>query len=399
MADIRQHLSSALDQLSQSTRAKFGHILSELTHITNHNTNHEEIKIENFIGYSTVPVGLAGPLQIHGLDRDNSTTCAPMATTEAALIASCCRGCKAINQSGGVRFHVFSEGMSRAPVFRFQEPNDAIAFVQGLPELEAAIIQQAESTSRRARLKALTPHIIGSEVHLHFDYTCGDAAGQNMVTIATQRVCEWMMEPSRRVRFKISDVQVEGNMSSDKKPSWGSVRTPRGVQVMAWASISETACEAVFGCTAETLYVSKQRLEAGAIRNGMHGNNVNTANILAAIFIAAGQDAASVAEASWSHTVVEYDRPNRCLKASVYFPSLPVGTVGGGTSYPTQQEALQIMKCTGTGGKHRLAGIVASFALALDLSTAAALGNNTFSQSHQRLARPTQVDVPSTVKL
>ncbi|KAH8429162.1 uncharacterized protein LDX57_006831 [Aspergillus melleus] len=289
--------------------------------------------------------------------------------------------------------------MSRAPVFRFPAPDDAVAFVQRLPELQAALIRQAESTSHRARVKTLTPHIVGADVHLHFDYTCGDAVGQNMVTIATQRACEWLMEPPRRMEYGILDVQVEGNMSSDKKPSWGNVKTPRGVQVMAWTSISESACQAVFGCTPEVLYTSHQRLQAGAIRNGMHGSNVNTANILAAIFIAAGQDAVSIAEACWSHTVLEYDRPNQYLKASVYFPSLPVGVVGGGTSYQTQQEALRIMKCTGSGGKLRLAGIIASFALALDLSTAAALGNNTFSQSHQRLARQTPMSIHAGSKI
>ncbi|GES61216.1 hmg-CoA reductase [Aspergillus terreus] len=399
MADTNPRIQTSTDHLAPATRSKYGHVLEDITHITSHNTNYADVKIENFIGYSTVPMGLAGPLRIHGIDGYNNDTYAPMATTEAALIASCCRGCKAINQSGGVKFHIFDDGMSRAPVFRFPGPDDAIAFVRRLPELQSAIIEQAESTSRRARVKKLTPHVMGSEVHLHFNYACGDAAGQNMVTIATQWVCEWLMEPARRRELRILDYQVEGNMSSDKKPSWGNVTTPRGVRVMAWASISETACQDVFGCPAESLYVAQRRAEAGAIRNGLHGSNVNTANMLAAIFIAAGQDTGSVAEASWSHTVLEYDRPNQCLKASVYFPSLPVGVVGGGTSYPTQQEALRIMKCTESGGKHRLAGIIASFALALDMSTLAAIGSNTFSQGHQLLARRPPVDKYAGVKL
>ncbi|KAL5355053.1 hydroxymethylglutaryl-CoA reductase [Aspergillus floccosus] len=365
--------TSSLDYLAPSTRAKYGHVLEDITHITSHNTNYADVKIENFIGYSAVPIGLAGPLRIHGIDGYNNDTYAPMATTEAALIASCCRGCKAINQSGGVKFHIFDDGMSRAPVFRFAKPDDAIAFVQRLPDLQPAIIEQAESTSRRARVKKLTPYVIGSDVHLHFDYTCGDATGQNMVTIATQ----WLGQKT-----------VLGQCdNSSRRPSNG------------LGDAIRNGLQNVLGLSAESLYIARKGGEAGAIRNGLHGNNMNTANVLAAIFIAAGQDAASVGEASWCHTVLEYDRLNRCLNASVYFPSLPVGVVGGGTSYPTQQEALRIMKCTRTGGKHRLAGVIASFALALELSTSAAIGNNTFSQGHQLLARGPPVDRYAGVKL
>ncbi|KFY47729.1 hypothetical protein V496_10474 [Pseudogymnoascus sp. VKM F-4515 (FW-2607)] len=105
------------------------------------------------------------------------------------------------------------------------------------------------------------------------------------------------------------------------------------------------------------------------------------------MFIACGQDAASVAEASWSQLTAEYDRDTKTLRLTSYFPSLPVGTVGGGTSYPTQKECLEMLTCTGPRAKQRLAGLIASFSLALDISTVAAIANGTFSKSHERLAR------------
>jgi hydroxymethylglutaryl-CoA reductase len=75
---------------------------------------------------------------------------------------------------------------------------------------------------------------------------------------------------------------------------------------------------------------------------------------------------------------------------TLYFPSLPVGTVGGGTGYATQKEALQLIKCAVPSMKGRLAGVIAAFALALDASISAAIANDTFTQSHMRLARGEQ---------
>jgi hydroxymethylglutaryl-CoA reductase len=68
----------------------------------------------------------------------------------------------------------------------------------------------------------------------------------------------------------------------------------------------------------------------------------------------------------------EYDHESRQVKLTLYFPSLPVGTVGGGTAYETQQEAVGILGCSGSGMKPRLAGLIAAFSLTLEISTAAA---------------------------
>lgn len=128
-------------------------------------------------------------------------------------------------------------------------------------------------------------------------------------------------------------------------------------------------------------------LKEGRIRNGQFGSTINTANIVAAMFISCGQDAASVAEGSWSQLTSEYDWDTKVLKMTLYFPSLPVGVVGGGTSYKTQSDALQLLKCKGLNRKRRLAGLIAAFAVALDASTSAAIANNTFTKGHQILAR------------
>lgn len=156
---------------------------------------------------------------------------------------------------------------------------------------------------------------------------------------------------------------------------------------MAWGVLTPESCKEVFGCDTERLYRFLMIGKDGGIRAGHFGCNVNTANILAAMFIATGQDAGSIAEASWSHITMELDKDTGDLTMSIYFPSMTVGTVGGGTGYATQAEALRMLGCDIPGKKYALAGIIASFALALEASTSAAVTNDTFTSSHVRFAR------------
>jgi len=345
----------------------------------------ENIRVENCIGFTQVPLGIAGPLTIHGAHQKGSFL-GPLATTEATLVASCARGCKAFRKNG-VHVTALAEGVSRAPIFYFKTVNDAVAFYHQIPSLEAKFKQDAEKTSRYARLTRLTPHIIGSSVHVKFDYNCGDAAGQNMVTIATQAALTGFLSSPAALKANLIDFHVEGGMSSDKKFSWSSVPTPRGVQVIAWATLDDEACQAVLGLSCARLHRAATNASHSAIRSGMVGNNINTANILAAMFIACGQDAASVLESGWSQLTTEYNEQTRELVLSLFFPSMLVGTVGGGTAYPTQREALELIECAGEGRKWALAETIAAFALALEVSTLSAVANGTFAEAHRKLAR------------
>jgi hydroxymethylglutaryl-CoA reductase len=209
-----------------------------------------------------------------------------------------------------------------------------------------------------------------------------------MVTKATQYACD-MLRESFADQYNILDFFIEGQLASDKKPSWGNVKKARGVETLVWGTISREACQKILGCTTERLYMAQKTLKEGGIRNGQFGSNINTVNIIAAMFIATGQDTASTAEASWSHLTSELDPKTGALCMSLYFPSLPVGTVGGGTGYPMQKEALKMLRCDGDGPdqKERLAGLIAAFSLALDVSTSSAVANDTFTASHMRLAR------------
>ncbi|KAF2803904.1 hydroxymethylglutaryl-CoA reductase [Mytilinidion resinicola] len=345
------------------------------------------IAIENQIGFTKVPLGLAGPLTITGRHQ-RAPVSAPLATLEATLVASCSRGCKALQLCGGVKAAALAEGMSRAPVFFFGTVDDAVAFYERVPELEGQFRETAEKTSRFCKLVKIVPHIIGKAVHVKMIYTTGDACGQNMTTIATHTACKAFLKSEGAKEAKVIGYQLEGHFAPDKKMAWGNVHElGRGVKVMAWATLTNEVCKKVLKCSTAALHRTMDIARDGMIRNGGMGNSINTANVMAAMFIACGQDVASVLEGGFSHLSHEIDPETQDLTVSMYFPCMVVGTMGGGTGYESQKETLEIIGCFGPGKKFALAETVAAFCLALDLSTASAFADDTFSQSHQRLAR------------
>lgn len=355
-----------------------------LHHILSKDINH--VQIENCVGFVKVPVGIAGPLRVNASCGTDGEFYAPLATTEAAVVASCSRGCKALS-CRGVQFEIISEGMARAPVLFFENPEGAINFARHFQSLRNEFARWAASTSRFLQLIDAQPHIIGSKVHLMCRYTCGAAAGQNMVTKASQYACEKLLEEYGS-KFMIKEFVIEGDFASHKKPQ--SVGTSLGVEVLACGIITNAVCQSTLGCTTERLYHVHCTTNEGRTRSGAFGSNANAANVIAALFTATGQDIASITEASWSHLTMEYNYETKDLIASLYIPSLPVGTIGGGTSHPAQQEALRILKCDNPAMKKRLAGLIASFSLALEVSTLSAVASNTFTSSHLRLARHDQ---------
>ncbi|KAL2073824.1 hypothetical protein VTL71DRAFT_11150 [Oculimacula yallundae] len=343
------------------------------------------IKIENCVGFASVPVGLAGPLTLNGTHQTRKTLFAPLATVEPTVVAACSRGCKVFSACGGISISALQEGLSRAPVFTFSTIQQALAFYRAVPSLLGQLQVVANKTSRHGKLVSVSPRIIGSAVHVKFTYTCGDAAGQNMATLGTHAACMALMADNRP--DGVIEFQLDGNMSSDKKLSWGSVQEPRGVSVMAWGTISNDISQKMLGCSTKRLKTTLSRLEDGAVRNGQMGHCLNPANIVTAMFIACGQDAASVLESGFSQLTAEYNEGTDDITFSLFFPSLLVGSVGGGTGYGTQKEALDLIGCYGEGKKWALAETIAAFALALELSTLSAMATDTFAASHKTLAR------------
>ncbi len=362
----------------------------ELKHIGSYSIDFNDVvgkNCENTIGVVQIPLGIAGPLLING-EYAKGLYYIPLATTEGALVASVNRGCKIVTDNGGVNVRVIKDFMSRAPVFSFESILDALEFLEWIDKNFNDIKKIAESTSRHAKLIDIEKYIMGNNVWLRFKFTTGDAMGMNMVTIAVDRAVRYIIENFPKARL----VALSGNMCVDKKPNALNLILGRGKTVIAEARISRKYLEEKFNIKPEDVVdiVHRKNL-LGSAYAASYGFNAHFANIIAAIFIATGQDVAQIVESSMGFTWAEVDREGN-LYFTITLPSLEVGTVGGGTRLPTQQEALKILGVAGSGNPPgtnalKFAEIIGAAVLAGELNLLIAFARNELARAHERLGR------------
>jgi len=337
--------------------------------------------IENFIGVAQVPIGLAGPLRING-EHAQGDFYVPLATTEGTLVASYSRGMRVLSECGGVTATVVKRSMQRAPVFMFGTAREARDFGEWLTQCFDDVKRAAEATTRSGRLVEIEQYAIGNLLYLRFNYTTGDAAGQNMTGKATHAACEWIhaTHPSR------PKYMLSGSIDTDKKHSAINTLRTRGRRVVAEAVIKNDVLQRLMRVDTRTLFKARQVSNAGALLAGTAYNGPHAANGITAMFIATGQDVANVAE---SHAGITYAQllDNGDYYWSVTLTSLIVASYGGGTGLPTQRECLELLGCYGQGKADRLAEIVAAVVLAGDVSLGSAVLAGDWVTSHERLGR------------
>lgn len=337
--------------------------------------------IENFIGTVKIPVGLIGPLRINGLNAHGDFH-VPLATSEAALVASYARGAFAATQSGGISTALLYEGVIRTPAFVLDGLLDSGRFVDWVVSRAERLKAVAETTTRHGKLVALEPVIDNNIVFLICRYTTGDASGQNMVTIATDALCH---EIAAHCPIPIKAWYIEGNFSGDKKASGLAMLTGRGRKVSASVTLSPEVIEKTLGTTAQAMLDYGRVANLGSLLSGQLGAQAHFANGLAAFYIATGQDAACVAESAVGITRIEPKGDG--LYCCVTLPNILVGSVGGGTSLPSQTAALNIMGLRGQGHGAALAEVAAALCLCGELSIIAAISAGHFTRAHENLAR------------
>lgn len=350
--------------------------------LTDEGIQHFRGNIENFIGITQVPTGVMGPLHVEGIFASGNYYI-PMATTEGALVASYNRGAKACTLSGGVTSIFMAEGVQRSPLFKFESIAEGGKFAIWVAEKLAYFKEIVSQASRYAQLENLDIRLQGNEVILTFEYATGDASGQNMVTICTQHICEYILE---EVPVKPKYWYIEGNYSGDKKANAVAFARVRGKKVTSEVNIPKEIVAKILKSTPEKIAAYWRSSTVAVVQSGAIGAQGHIANGLAAIFLATGQDVACVSEASVGLTVMEVTDKGD-LYASVTVPNLIIGTVGGGTNLPSQADCLRIMECLGHGQARKFAEIVAAALLAGELSIAAALSAGHFTRAHQLLGR------------
>ena len=341
--------------------------------------------IENLMGGAEVPMGVAGPAPVDGGAADGDYYL-PMATTEGALVASVNRGLGAIREAGGATARVTDAGMTRAPVFRVSGVAGSAEVVEWVEENEDRLREAAESTTSHGELLEVGPYVVGDSVFLRFVYDTKDAMGMNMATIATREAAE-LLEAETPAEL----VALSGNLCSDKKPAAVNAIEGRGRSVTADVVLPREQVEQRLGTTPEAMAEGNTRKNhVGSLKAVTLGGNAHAANTVAAVFLATGQDPAQVVEGANAITTMEVREGG--LYASISFASLEVGTVGGGTDLATQAEGLDVLGLAGGGdppgsNADALAEVIATGALAGEISLIAAFCSRHLASAHEQLGR------------
>ena len=343
--------------------------------------------IENPIGAVQIPVGIVGPLRIEG-EYARGEYYVPLATTEGALVASVNRGVKAITMSGGAKTRIVSDYMARAPLFWTSSVEEALRLRKWIEDNFNALKREAEATTRHGKLLTIFPYNAGNLLWLRLQFHTGDAMGMNMATIASEKVCDYI---EKNYPGTAKCVTVSGNMCTDKKPAEINKILGRGKHVIAEALVKRDIALRILKAEPRDIhYLNTAKNLLGSAAAGSPSFNAHAANIIAAVFIATGQDVAQVVESSLTFTWTELRGED--LYISVTLPSLEVGTVGGGTRLPTQREALEIMGVAGGGdppgvNARKLAEIIAGTVLAGELNLLAAQAARELGRAHIQYGR------------
>lgn len=345
-------------------------------HITNGNCEH-------FIGVAQIPIGVAGPIQVNG-EHAQGDFLIPMATSEGTLVASYNRGIKVINLCGGVKCTVQRDAMQRAPVFVFEDARAARDFVDWVKANFSKIAEEAEATSSVAKLLYIDPYLSNKFAYLRFNFSTGDAAGQNMVGRATFAACSWILEVYKD--YKVKHFYLESNFATDKKASQVNIMRTRGKRVTAEVILKRDVLIQHMRVEPESLAYHYGVANIGSIMSGANNNGLHSANAITAMFIATGQDVANVSESSAGLVYCELT-PEKDLYFSITIPSLIVATFGGGTGLATQQESLNMLGCVGRDKVNKFAEIVAGVVLAGEISLASAISSSDWVSSHEQYGR------------
>jgi hydroxymethylglutaryl-CoA reductase (NADPH) len=356
---------------------------ASLEHITNYSFSPEEASgnVEQFIGVAQVPIGAAGPLLVNGEDAQGEFY-VPLATAEGTLVASYNRGMRLLHEAGGVTTTVMDDRMQRAPAFLFPSAREARAFGVWLKEHFDEIKAAAETTTKSGKLQDIEQYSASRMLFTRFNYTTGDAAGQNLTGKATAAACAWIVEHHPPIEHFF----LESNFATDKKSSQVNMLHTRGKRVVAEATIPNEVFERVMRSNTELMFRARQVSNLGGFMSGVNNNGAHSANGITAMFIATGQDAANVAESSAAFVHAEL-RPNGDYYYSVTIPSLIVATYGGGTGLATQRECLEILGCYGKGKVRKLAEIVAATVLCGELSLGSAIVAEEWVKAHDLFGR------------
>lgn len=339
--------------------------------------------IENYLGTARIPIGLSGPICVNG-QYAKGLFYVPMATTEGTVIDNYTRGMLAITAAGGAKTLIEKDELHISPSFELKQMEDAPQFFAWISEHFQEIKAAAESTTKHGKLLRIRPFFLTSDrVALQMSFFTEDAAGLTIVVLAAYTACEYIAQKCTLAK----KFYLRSNLSSDKKASFFNYIEGYGKSVMATVDYPGEVLAHHLNATAEGMYDFWYQSIFGGLQSGMLGLNAHFANGLAAIYVATGQDLAHIVNAAAGVSIVQRLEEGG-LRITVRLPSLVVGTLGGGTSLPTQRESLELMGCYGAGNVGKFAEIIAATLLAGETSICASLSSGSnFISAHLNKSR------------
>lgn len=353
----------------------------ELPHLSGESVPGTEARgnVENFVGFAQVPVGLAGPLVIDGEGGPRSVL-VPLATTEGALVASVSRGMALIAAGGGATARVTRDALSQHPMLVYGSVRDAIGAADVARESLERFRGIVGEITRHGALASVETDVLGRRLLLRLLFTTGDAIGINMAARAADLCMRDLAERTGALESYVHGQDVE------KRANARALVEGRGRSVVCEATIPRDVLEAKARTTPEAMVRVQRTYAVGYAQLGTQNWTVQSANVIAALYLACGQDVAYVTESATGLLDFDVDA-NGDLHATMTLPSLLVGTVGGGSGQGTADECLAILGCRGAGRARAFAEIVAGAVLAGDLSLMAAFTSQEFTDAHERLGR------------
>jgi hydroxymethylglutaryl-CoA reductase (NADPH) len=335
---------------------------------------------ENIVGYVRMPTGIIGPVKI-----DNKENFVPISTTEGALISSINRGCKLLNVSK-TNIIVEDVGMSRAPVIKCNSLDEILTLKTWISNNFNDIKTIFETDTKYTKLKTIDFLQEGRHLHIRFCATTGDAMGMNMVSKSSNNVLKFLQD-----KFEFEIVSLSGNTCTDKKASAINLIKGRGKRVIMDALIPEKDLISILNVNSDqmiNLNIQKN-LIGSSLAGTIGGNNCNASNIVAAIFIATGQDCGQIGTSSYC--ILNMVKENNNLLVTINMPTLEVATIGGGTQLDDQNANLKLLGIDnalepGENVKILAKNIIYSV-LSCELSLMSALCNDDLVKAHLKLNR------------
>lgn len=336
---------------------------------------------------ASIPMAVVGPVRIISKEVDEEIML-PLVTLESPLWPSTHRGAVVCTLAGGIHATLVDERMTRSVLLEgnsVKEVHQAYLDIQKQKEQLQLIISES---SQYAKLIEMNAQIVGSLLYLRFEFLTGDAAGHNMVTLASDRMLTWLLDKYKHLRY----VSISGNFCSDKKVSAVNGLFGRGKNVIAEVTLSRALCKDYLKTTPEKIIDLniKKNLLGNTIAGGLRTANAHFANMLLGFYLATGQDAANIIEGSQGFVFAEMRGDD--LYFSVTLPNLILGAIGSGKTLPYVQENLRLLGCmeqreTGDNAR-RLAVIAAAAVLCGELSLLAAQTNpGELMRSHVKMER------------